>query len=156
MAGNYWSQGCGKMQKGIGHNPKLRVTNIAEEILFQGSHLRFLQNALRCGCSEAGCWSWRLCDRLLDPRGFLRPWALLSGPWMPLSHPSAQLQPWGHWPNLREGGRELQRIFLTIYLVARGRGDPKQCPSWGQGRNSSSLAQFGAASRSVKPVLGPG
>lgn len=73
MVGNYWSQGCGKMQKSTGTNPKLCITNIAEEIPFQGSHLRFLQNAWHGGCSEAGSWSWLLCDRLLYPRGFLRP-----------------------------------------------------------------------------------
>lgn len=45
---------------------------------------------------------------------------------------------------------------VSLYLVAGEGVDPKQCPSWGQGRDSSSLAQFGAAKLSVKVLLGPG
>lgn len=39
-----------RCKKGIGHNPKLCVINVAEEILFQGSCLRFLQNVWHSGC----------------------------------------------------------------------------------------------------------
>lgn len=55
-AGDYWSQGCGKMQKGIGHNSKLHIINIAEK-MFQGSRLRFLQNVWHCGCSVTDHWT---------------------------------------------------------------------------------------------------
>lgn len=90
------------MQKGIGHNPKLCIINIVEEILFQGSCLRLLQSMWHCGCS------------VTDHCILVPSWSpeLYSG--RLLNCPSAQPHPWSHWLNLREGGKCKKAASLYI------------------------------------------